>query len=107
MWNHERQGLLVLLHLERRDGLQGQEGRFYREMGRIGVQSHKGGRTEISWWNYVEWNYDEILQKLRTAPRMRDCWCKRCKDKSPVPDWFVPFVHQFGGDRRWRVIHHI
>ena len=93
MQNHEQQGLLVVLHPERKDSLQGPGGRFYQEMGRISVQSHKGGRTEISWWNYVGQNYDEILWKIRTVPRMRGCWCKRCKDKFPVPDWFILFVH--------------
>ena len=53
------------------------------------------------------WNYDEILQKIRTASKMRGCWCKRYKDKFPVSDWFVPFVHQFGGDRQWRVVRYI
>ena len=52
-------------------------------------------------------SYDEILQKIRTVPRMRDCWCKRCEDKFPVPDWFVLFVHWFGSDRQWRVVCHI
>ena len=52
-------------------------------------------------------NYDEILQKIRTVPKMRGCWCKRCKDRSPVPDWLVLFVHRFGGDRQWRVVCHI
>ena len=37
MWNHEQQGLLIVLHLERKDGLRAQGGRFYQEMGRIGV----------------------------------------------------------------------
>ena len=62
---------------------------------------------EISWWNYVGQNYDGILQKIRTVPRMRGCWCKRCEDKFPVPDWFVLFVHWFESDRWWRVVHHI
>ena len=53
------------------------------------------------------WNYDEILQKIRTVPKMRGCWCKRCEDKSPIPDWFVLFVCWFGGDGQWRVVCHI
>ena len=76
-------------------------------MDRIGVQNHKGRRTEIFWWNYVGQNYNKILQKIRTVSKMRGCWCKRYEDKSLVPDWFVLFVHRFGDDRRWRVIHHI
>ena len=76
-------------------------------MDRIGVQSYKEGRMEICLWNYVEQNYDEILWKIRTVPKMRGCWCKRCEDKSPVPDWFIPFIHWFGGDRWWRVVRHI
>ena len=76
-------------------------------MDRIRVRSHKEERTEISWWYYVGLSYDEILRKIRTVPRMRGCWCKRCKDKFPIPNWFVLFVHQFGGDRQWRVVLYI
>ena len=38
---------------------------------------------------------------------MQGYWHKKYKDKSQVPDWFVQFDHQFGGDRQWIVKHHI
>ena len=37
MQNHEQQGLLIVLLLERKDGLRGPGRRFFQEMGRIGV----------------------------------------------------------------------
>ena len=71
--------------------------------GRCKVHIHRGWRMETFWWSYAVQSYGGIQQMIRIAPRIEDCWRRRCGDRFRVPDWLVWFVCRSEGGRWWRV----